>query len=212
MDSRGRMAGIALPVVLVTLVVTLLLALSAAIVVRDSERAARGDRDRTIAMEAAEAALRDAERDIEGDGARRASRNIAFASAGSHGFIAGCGGEGSGGDAAPSPWRGLCAAADVPVWITADLDAPESGAARTVPFGHYTGAQMPTGGPLPLRLPRYLIEALPDRRPGRTADHPVDPTHDSEKSVLYRITAIGFGSRDTTRVVLQTVYRKVGGA
>lgn len=211
MASRGRVAGIALPVVLVTLVVTLLLALSAAIVVRDSERAARGDRDRTIAMEAAEAALRDAERDIEGEGARLASRNVAFASAGTHGFPAGCGGEG-GGDASPNPWRGLCAAADVPAWITADLDAPESGAARMVPFGHYTGAQMPTGGPLPLRLPRYLIEALPDRRPGRTADQLTDPSQGTEKSVLYRITAIGFGSRDTTRVVLQTVYRKVGGA
>jgi type IV pilus assembly protein PilX len=44
----------------------------------------------------------------------------------------------------------------------------------------------------PVRLPRYVIEPL--------------PAHGGVN--LYRITAIGFGTRAGTRVVLQAVYHK----
>lgn len=50
-------------------------------------------------------------------------------------------------------------------------------------------------------LPRYIIELLPYVAAGENAEL-------AERSYLYRITAVGFGAKDGTRVMLQTVYRK----
>lgn len=56
---------------------------------------------------------------------------------------------------------------------------------------------MATGeGPLPARVPRYIIEFL----------SPVHPPPGSGN--FFRITAIGFGASEQTRVVLQAFYRK----
>jgi type IV pilus assembly protein PilX len=48
---------------------------------------------------------------------------------------------------------------------------------------------------LPARLPAYVIERIAP--PGATA----------RQGSFYRITAIGFGSRTSTQVVLQSLYR-----
>ena len=101
-----------------------------------------------------------------------------------------------------------------PAWRQADFLAGAvagSGIAAvptipTVPYGSFTGRHLQTGGgPLPAHPPRYLIELLADSAPGAGADR-------DGLRYLYRITAMGFGARETTRVMLQSFYRKQDGA
>jgi Tfp pilus assembly protein PilX len=181
-----RHAGAALVTALVLMLAVLALGVAAARAAIHGERSARFERDRQIALAAAEAALSDAERDVEGASGPGSARAALFA-AGPAGFAKGCG---KGADD-----LGLCLAeADgaTPAWQAADLLG-----AGAVVYGSFTGAQMATGqGVLPVRAPRYIIELIPmaGAPPGSGS--------------LYRITAIGFGAREGTQVVLQSFYRK----
>ena len=188
--------GASLVVSLLMLVVILLLGSSAAEMALQSEKASRNDRDRQVAFQAAEAGLMDAELDIENAPAN--SRSSLFAPDSRLGFVDGCG-SGLG-----NVQLGLCnpsAAADIPVWESVDfMDASDN--ARTVPYGRFTGQSFQTsGGILPGRVPRYVIELMTYNRPGEDAGQ-------GATTYFYRITAIGFGMRDSTQVVLQTYYRK----
>lgn len=186
-----REGGVALVITLAMLVAVLLLAATSAGMALMGEKAARAGRDRHVALQAAEDALMDAERDIEQAGAARAAL---LAAAGD--FGPGCGT----GDA-----LGLCgpaaagAMADAPPWQAVDLAAGGAGVA----LGHFTGAAMPTGeGALPMRRPRYIIERRPDHRPGEEAG--------AAPQFYYRVTAIGFGNREGVQVVLQSAWRRPG--
>jgi type IV pilus assembly protein PilX len=153
--------------------------------------AAHNERDRDVAQAAAEAALRDAEHDIAGGTATGVpvspDRDVHFAPAGAAAFVDGCG---RGADD-----LGLCRARSPPAWQTLDLAA--DGNPALVPYGRYTGAVLAAGsGSAPARLPAYLIERIAP--PGATA----------QQGSFYRITAIGFGTRASTQVVLQTLYRR----
>jgi Tfp pilus assembly protein PilX len=156
-------------------------------------KSARQQRDRQVAFQAAEAALADAEVDIEGGADGASARAALFAPGSAVGFVAACG---------DGVNLGLCqSAAGIapPLWQGIDL-AGDS--ARTVAYGSFTGAAMPTGqGTLPARLPRYIIELVPLAMAGEDAAAP--------SCNFYRITAIGFGARPQTQVVLQTYYRKL---
>lgn len=194
---RSREGGVALIMSLVILIVVLLLGISAAQNTLQGEKASRSDRDRQIAFQAAEAALMDAERDIEGAGPGASSRSSLFAVDRNEGFMPGCG-AGIG-----NRYLGLClpnADPALPVWQAVDFldDSPQ---AKSVPYGRFTGQLLPAGeGTLPARPPRYIVELLADNQAGESAE--------AEKHYLYRITAVGFGARDTTQVALQTFYRK----
>ena len=188
-----RARGAVLVTVLFVLIAVLIVAVSAATAALNAEKSARNERDRHIAFQAAEAALADAERDILAvDPA--SPRAALFAPGSALGFNDGCG------ERAGDPHLGLCArveAPGVPAWIAANLAEGEAGA----PYGTFTGAIMPTGaGTLPARPPRYIIELMPFPRAGEDAGEAV--------ANFYRITAMGFGARDATRVVLQSFYRK----
>lgn len=181
--------GIVLMAALLVMVMLLLMGVSGARIAIQGERSARGLRDRDVAMQAAEDALADAERELAG-GASDAARNALLAA--TDAFVAGCG------DGAAGPDLGLCAADEgdaAPAWQQVGL-ADDSAASRSVPFGHYTGAEMETGeGFLPFRKPRYVIEQLPlpsGAAPG--TEH------------VYRVTAVGFGAREGTEVVLQRTF------
>jgi type IV pilus assembly protein PilX len=185
--------------VLCLLVIILLLGISAAQMALQGEKAARSERDRQIAFQAAEEALVDAQNDIEGlPGAP--GRSSLFVPGSAAGFADGCGEGGA---------LGLClpAAPDAPaLWLSMDLDGPEAGS-RAVPYGQFTGAVMQTGqGFLPSRRPRYLIELLPFHPPGAQAAAVAGGL--ATESYVYRITAMGFGAQDSTQVVLQSYYRK----
>lgn len=202
MDRRKRIGrsgeqGATLVFALCLLVVILLLGVSAAQMTLQGERSARGERDRQIALRAAEEALMDAEHDIEGlPGAP--GRSTLFAAGSAAGFAEGC----AGGE------PGLClpaASGAPPVWLSTDLGVADS-AAGTVAYGQFTGAAMQTGaGFLPFRRPRYLIELLPFHAPGEEAGASAG---EPAAGYLYRVTAIGFGAQEDTQVVLQTFYRK----
>jgi len=183
-----RQAGAALVCALVLMMAAMLVGVSVCRAVFASIASAGAERERSIAYEAAEAALRDAERDIAADAAGTdPARAAQFTAAGAGGFVDGCGRAGSG--------RGLCLAAAPPAWQVQDLLDADNPA--VVPYGHFTGASLATGkGLLPARAPAYLIEKIAP--PG--AGEPLGS--------FYRITAIGFGSRGTTQVVLQSVVRK----
>lgn len=214
----GRVAGrgAALVVAMCTLLMLLLAGASAARLALQGELAARNERDRHIAFHAAEGALMDAEQDIEG-GPGTSGRGAAFAPDSAAGFVAGCGG---------GAQLGLCLSApdgEPPVWQRVDLSDADEETGKTVPYGRFTGARMQTGdGFLPFRRPRYLIELVPYAAPNADADP--DPAQDPKPDpdpvaapvaaaphYLYRVTAIGFGSRAHTEVVLQTFYRKSSG-
>jgi len=195
----ARRRGATLVYVLCLLVVILLLGISAAQMALQGEKAARGERDRQIAFQAAEEALVDAQNDIEGlPGAP--GRASLFAPGSAAGFAAGCGEGGALGLCLPAPQNGPA------LWLSMDLDGAES-SSRAVPYGQFTGAVMQTGqGFLPSRRPRYLIELLPFHPPGAQAAAVAGGL--ATESYVYRITAMGFGAQESTQVVLQSYYRK----
>ena len=195
-----RDGGAALLTALFVMVALTIIAMSAAQMALGAEKSARNERDRHLAFAAAEAGLLDAERDIEGGADPASSRAAMFASGSALGFVEGCG------EGAANPKLGLCAyrsassSPAAPAWQAAGL--ADAGAAAATPYGTFTGAVLPTGaGGLPARAPRYVIELMPLVVAGEDAGQ--------RAGNLYRITAIGFGARDNTHVVLQEVYRKV---
>ncbi len=170
--------GASLVIALMFLIVLTILGL---VTVRSStvqERMAGNDRDRAVAFEAAEAALRDAEQDI--------LANITTASA----FDAAC-------------TAGLCIPATVatPNWNA----VPWTGATSRI-YGAASGA-----GAYPLDVdqpPRYIIEVLPDIPAGAGNSLNANARSSTSGGTGYRITSRGWGRRDTTQVMLQSVYVK----
>lgn len=187
MSTRAQ-RGAVLLVALCVLLVLMLLGASAARNALNAEKSARGERDHQVALQAAEAALLDAERDIDSSG--QSPRARMFAPGSVAGFVDGCG--------ARADNLGLCKRAPVhavPAWQRAGL------VERGVVYGRFTGAVMPVGrASLPSRAPRYVIELMPFERAGEDASR--------RTGNFYRITAIGFGANDATRVVLQSYYLK----
>ncbi|MGZ5818737.1 MAG: pilus assembly protein, partial [Burkholderiaceae bacterium] len=161
------------------------------------------DRDRQIALQAAEAALADAELDIENSPDSKKSRSHIFSKNSTLGFPgdeeASCqSGEGN-------IYLGLCSHSSdyvKPVWLLVNLADDKSAIPNAVPYGTFTGKSFPVAqGVFPSKLPKYIIELLVYNHAGERAD---------QVSYFYRVTAIGFGARDTTSVVLQSFYRKEG--
>lgn len=190
--NRCRQHGASLVVALLMLAAVAMLGVSAAQIALQDEKASRNDSDRQVAMQAAEAALSDAELDIE-----NSSRSRIFAPGSAEGFAADCG-------SAPADiYLGLClhaGPAQAPVWQKVDLMSD----AESVAYGRFTGQNLQTGaGLLPARLPRYVIELMSFTKRGEAVGN-------DDITYFYRITAIGFGLRETTQVVLQTFYRKAG--
>lgn len=174
-----RERGLALLCAMLLMLATLLAGLAVARATFASVAAARYERERLLARGAAEAALLDAERDIANDAPD--ARASLFTAAGAPSWPSGCG--------QGAHDRGLCGLRDPPAWQALDLAARDNPA--VVPYGGITGASMAVGaGLLPARLPAYAIESL------------------APAGGVYRITAIGFGTRASTQVVLQALYRK----
>lgn len=192
--------GASLIVSLLMLVAVLLLGISAAQISLQGEKASRNDRDRQIALQAAEAALQDAEMDIENSPDAKSRSALFSENPVISNFIDGCGA----GDSNTN--LGLCATASPgspAVWLTVDFTDTAASSTKSVPFGNFTGQTMQTGkGSLPSKLPRYIIETLGYRVAGGGAE-------DGTLRYFYRITAMGFGARESTQVVLQAFYRKI---
>jgi type IV pilus assembly protein PilX len=102
-----------------------------------------------------------------------------FAALAGAGFIDGCGVRGTDN-------HGLCTRLAPPSWQVIDLAGDDP---ALVLYGTFSLRDL--GGVA--RQPRYLIERMP---------------FDAAYGRFYRITALGFGQRAGTRVVLQSLYRK----
>lgn len=173
-----RQQGMSLVIALIFLIVLTILGL---VSIRSStlqERMAGNDRDRALAFEAAEAALRDAERDV--------LANLTPESP----FDAAC-------------TNGLCLPATIatPNWE----QVPWTGTTSRV-YGVASGA-----GAYPADVsqpPRYIVELLPDLPVGAGNSLNANVRSSTSGGTAYRITARGWGRRDTTQVMLQSVYVK----
>ena len=148
----ARQRGAALATVLFLMLAVLMMSVSSTRAALMAAKSARVERDRHVALAAAEAALLDAERDIDGAAGPASPRAAIFALGDAGAFTDRC----TGG----AERAGLCrlvAAPGVPAWQATDLAG-----GRAVEYGRFSGRAMPTGaGLLPSRLPRYLIELLP---------------------------------------------------
>lgn len=190
--------GASLVVVLLILVIVSILGISGVQISMMAEKSARNDRDYQIAWQGSEAALVDAEFDIEGLPSTSTNKRNTIFKIGQTDiskFIANCGNS--------SQSIGLCSQnlAGKPAWLTVDF-TDSSDTAATAAFGTYTSRIFPSGGAgiQPAKPPRYVIEAIPDPDVARTAK-PTDIKY------IYRVTAIGFGPNPETQAVVQMLYR-----
>jgi type IV pilus assembly protein PilX len=171
--------------VLVFLVILTILGVSAIQGVTLNERVARNQLDRNLALQAAETALRDAERDItrrKANGQPCVSNDpvcrplaagaLTLVELGREPFVAGC-------------VNGLCEKAIPPATPVWEQLANWNNA---VVYGSYTGASAITSV---ARQPRYLIET----------------DYFEDAGWYYRITAEGVGVNVETRVMLQSSFK-----
>jgi type IV pilus assembly protein PilX len=175
--------GAALITGLIFLVVLTMVGITSARMSTLEERMSGNMRDRSIAMQAAELALRDAERDI---------RNVVPASARGVSVVYPVGTNTCFRSAAPQE-NGFCNNGSggyaTPLWV-ANPEYWNDGAANSVPYGTFTGAAAIPGISI---QPRYLIERFHKDFGGKT--------------YFYRITARAQGANPNTVVWLQEVYR-----
>lgn len=185
--------------VLLILVVVSILGVSGIQVAMMGERGTRNDRDQQIAWQAAEAALMDAEFDIEGPARQFHQQAQCHLQA-----------EGNTDRKVQTRLRELALGSGY-------------GSVRIQPHrqarlahgrfhGHrhrgthgaiwqLHGARLSSGskGVQPVRPPRYMIEPIPDPRTARTRSIP-------QTSYVYRVTAMGFGPNAETQAVVQMIY------
>jgi type IV pilus assembly protein PilX len=205
-SPTSRQRGFSLIVVMLILVVVSVLGVGGIQIAMMAERATRNDRDLQIAWQGAEAALIDAEFDIEGQPASSTTKRNAIFKRGAVDiakFLADCG------DAGAGQSLGLCdlKLTGKPAWLTVDFTVVDN-SAKAVPLGAFTGRDFPSGslGIQPAKSPRYVIEPMLDRF-GTRSYRTTDPNGGEGPSYVYRITSMGFGPNDQTQAVLQMIYR-----
>jgi type IV pilus assembly protein PilX len=187
MQTPRPAQGFSLITILLVMVALAMLALGSMNSALVQERMVGNARDRQVALQAAEAAIRDAEADVE--------QNVVAPT----GFAEGCA---SGlcippSDAASNPQS-------APLWQTVDWS-------RARVYGSRTSAPALLG-PNNVALaeqPRYLVESLPvlPPMPGESAAIGGGATP-APRARAYRITVRASGIRANTVVMLQSVYVK----
>ena len=180
-----RQQGVALITGLIFMVVLTLMAVTAARMAGLEERMSGNMRDRSLAVQAAELALRDAEQDIRSSGRITGITN--FVSACTNGLCY----NGIQGNANGTDWN------ITPAWSTVNMTA----APDSVAYGTNTNAANAgsPGANLIAQLsapPRYIIEGIKKTPPG--SGQPV---------YYYRITVRALGANPNTVVWLQEVFR-----
>jgi len=210
LHSPARASGISLTVALLFLFAISVLGIAAIMSTTAEERMARYDRDHTIALAAAEVALRDAELDIKLSlsstpyTAAGVSRSAAANTAAVSHFSCDCG------ISLTATQRGMC----LPVSAISCTGAsnPWTVASNwsgngSVPLHAYTSATGTTGVPLTAttslgssQAPRYMIEILPN------TDGPACSAklNSGCVSYRYRITARGWGPNSGSATVQET--------
>ncbi|HEV7574681.1 MAG TPA: PilX N-terminal domain-containing pilus assembly protein [Caldimonas sp.] len=184
--AGARQRGLSLVTTLVLMLATLGLGVAVMSVNAMEERMIANTKDRDLALQAAEAALRDAEQDV----ATNIGSATAFTDTCTNGLCT-----------PPSQRDALGPLASLPV-EDARLGFDWSVDAKVRSYGQYTGgAQFPSV----VQQPRYVIEKFsflgtPAGESVVLGAEPVAP------GVGYRITARAVGARPETVVVLQSIY------
>lgn len=194
--------GSSLVVVLIMLSVIFVIGVISARLSLFSERASRNDRDRQIAFQSAEAALLDAELDILGPNTSVNQRVCTFDSLKPAVFVPGCG---------TGSKTGMCLSSTIEGESWKNVKAQystETGTATsnlTAQFGQFTGQSIAQGsGGLPTKPSRYTIEAV--RYAGTGGAN--DSVGNDKTEYAFLVTAMGFGLRPETQVLLQTLIYK----
>jgi type IV pilus assembly protein PilX len=184
--AGGRQRGLSLVTTLVLMLATLGLGVAVMGVNAMEERMIANTKDRDLALQAAEAALRDAEQDV----ASNISPATAFTDTCTNGLCT-----------PPSQRDALGPLASLPV-EDGRLGFDWTVDAKVRVYGQYTGgSQFPSVA----QQPRYVIEKFsflgtPAGESVVLGSEPVAP------GVGYRITARAVGARPETVVVLQSIY------
>ncbi|RPH65610.1 MAG: hypothetical protein EHM83_05975 [Burkholderiales bacterium] len=179
-SSPRRQRGASLFVALVMMIAITLIGLASVNLSTSEERMARNARDTNIALQAAEAALRDAEADIT------TTRSLSGATL----FSATCD---------QTDGKGLCIPAATGTeqrWETYLEDG-----VRSLAYGELTGVpafRLNEPGGVAAQ-PRYLVEAVPDTM-GTSL-------RAGSARYLYRVTALGYGALGGTQVLIQEFFR-----
>lgn len=137
-------------------------------------------RDRQLAFQAAEAALREGERFV-------ASNNMDPAK-----FYADC-------ETGSPGWCECSAGCSVEYWSDAVLDVwndPNKHREYTIAYSEVSAA------------PRYIIERMGNTCSAQSLINSGGSTCQATDPVMFRITALGYGASASTRVMLQSTYRK----
>lgn len=178
-SPRHRQCGAALIISLVLLVILTLMGIATLRTSTMQERMAGNSRDRNLAFQAAEAALREGERLLQ---------NAVLPSF-------------------PDTANGLylpAGDAELPVWIDLDRDGADDIVAGDW-HSHWAsnGRSYPGALPNVSTAPRYLVEVLPSVAAPGVSLLSGKPLPDQE---LYRVTARGTGGTTSAVVVLQSIY------
>lgn len=184
--------GISLVIVLIFLVILSILGISAMQSSTLSSRIALNESDRNLAFQAAEAAIIDAERDLANlkadgtacvAGASPCRAELTDGAAGFDGSVCKLG------RCCTLSSTNLCPAAVRPTQLPVWEDTTRWTSASSVVYGAFTGAAVI---PVVSQQPRYLLEYFPI---GATGNY-------------YRVTAVGYGAKSSTQVMLQTTVRQ----
>lgn len=204
---RHTQRGAVLIIALLFLTILTILGVTAMTATTFEERMAGNTRDLSLAFQAADAALRDARRDINGIVIPPFTTPRDPRISGKTGFGDGTDANNStcGTSTAVPQTLGLCRSApyDAGKGIQPAVNTAINflTGTPTVSFGTYTGAAMPPE--MLSRMPRYFVEVLCYISPGGTIGGL--PT---EACVFYRITARGYGGNINTQVTLQEIFLK----
>ncbi len=203
--------GFVLVTALMFLVVLTILGLSIMNTNTMEERMAGFFRDRQVALEAAEAGLREAERDIL-YGTRNIAGGTNFGPVVAGVLAVGCTADGlckpKTGEMPPNPATTAPWISGDPVWV--DLERTNDpgwmrgeDSAYTTKYGTYSSPPS-TALPVVAKQPRYIIESITVVLAGSSVKVGYGP---QSNSTVYRVTSVGFGRRVSTRVVLQGMLR-----
>ncbi len=227
--ARRSQSGVILVVTMLFLIMLTLIGTAAINMSTSEERMARSMRDYNVAIQAAEAALRDAQYDILNAGpwlqpVRHISGQSGFNNSCTGGLCTVIAGAGNRAWEAPSNqnlWLSNTTSLDKsrPIGThTGNFRLPMSNfPAETLPSAQAldaANALAPIPAPVQIRVggvsrqPRYLIEAIPDDRPGQSVSaQGIAGYNQGGLEFVYRVSSIGFGSDPNTRVVLQMMYK-----
>ena len=227
--TRQRQGGVVLIVALLFLIMLTMIGTAAINMSTAEERMARSNRDYNIALQAAEAGLRDAQADVLNTGpwaqpVKRISGQSGFNDLCTLGMCRVLVGAGlrvweKPGGVADGDWLTNLTSLDKSRMIGTHTGNyrmpttkyPDEAVAAQAQNNNAVIAPVPVPPSLKVggvtRQPRYLLEVMPDDRPGQRISAQALGGYNTGLEFVYRVTAVGFGSDASTRVMLQMMYK-----